>query len=61
MNEQIEVSHIQKLTKSQDDFVNDVQWAFRDKRKSFIAKDKAIQMIIDWCQNNNIKPGEFIK
>lgn len=61
MNDPIEVSHIQKLNQEQAKYVNAVQWAFREKRRAFIAKDKAIQMIIDYCEKNNIKPEEFIK
>lgn len=59
--EEIEVNHTQWLNQKQNEYVDRVQWAFRNKRKSFIAKTKAVQMIIDYCMNNNINPEDTIK
>lgn len=56
-----EVEHSQMLNQSQDQFVEEVKWAFRNARKSNISKSKAIQMILDCPKVRAIKLEEFIK
>lgn len=61
MDDEILVSHTQKLTPDQDLYTNEIQWAMKRKGRGFIRKSKAVQMIIDYCRAKGIKPEEFIK
>lgn len=58
---EILVEHKQFLNKHQNDYTDEIQWAFKAKRKTWISKTKVLQMILDHCIKLGIKPEEFIK
>lgn len=56
-----EVNHTQWLNEAQDKYLNEILWAFKRRRGTFIGKSKGLQMLIDFCKEQGINPDLIIK